>query len=167
MEKTCSQCKQTKLLSEFTTNKAAKFGVQPFCRDCGRKYAQNYYLRNKKKVHAASRAALKRKRDVMMDLVSTYKATHPCIDCGQYYNSCVMDFDHRDPSTKTGVVAWLLTRTPARIWDEIAKCDLVCANCHRVRTHVRAHFDPECNRHKACIQVHDPKLARNHFRLVS
>lgn len=56
----------------------------------------------------------------------------PCMDCDQRYPHYVMDFDHRDPSTKILNVG--LSRSLARTLAEIEKCDLVCANCHRTRT---------------------------------
>ena len=60
----------------------------------------------------------------------------PCTDCGMWYPYFVMDFDHRDPATKsfnisrrasTGIGA-------ATLQAEIDKCDVVCSNCHRMRT---------------------------------
>jgi hypothetical protein len=51
-----------------------------------------------------------------------------------------MDFDHRDSETKTGNVSNMVKRYNAglaRLLDEIAKCDVVCSNCHRLRTHAR------------------------------
>lgn len=61
----------------------------------------------------------------------------PCMDCGRHFKACQMDFDHT--GEKKGGVAWLLSKgaTLAAIKSEIAKCDLVCANCHRVRTQGR------------------------------
>ena len=57
-------------------------------------------------------------------------------DCGQTYPTYVMDFDHRDPTTKLcKVSAAVYLGSEQKLLDEIAKCDLVCANCHRVRTH--------------------------------
>lgn len=62
---------------------------------------------------------------------------HPCQDCGQSFPHYVMEFDHvpeRGPKQfnisrgNTGSSAWLT---------ELAKCDLVCANCHRARTYER------------------------------
>lgn len=58
----------------------------------------------------------------------------PCADCGQSYPSYVMDFDHRDPSIKLGGVRQLATYGWKKVQAEIAKCDVVCANCHRERT---------------------------------
>ena len=60
----------------------------------------------------------------------------PCIDCGNSYPSCVMEFHHRDPSEKSFTIGEELGRNRDRIIAEIAKCDLICANCHRIRTHV-------------------------------
>jgi hypothetical protein len=59
----------------------------------------------------------------------------PCSDCGERYPPCAMDFDHRDPSTKRAAVTGMIGRASTqRLLDEIAKCDIVCANCHRLRT---------------------------------
>lgn len=48
-----------------------------------------------------------------------------------------MDFDHRDPHDKTANLsaAWAGGWTRERVLEEAAKCDVVCANCHRIRTH--------------------------------
>jgi hypothetical protein len=62
----------------------------------------------------------------------------PCADCGRRYPPCVMEFDHRDPSEKSYLVSQMPGRVAfRRILEEIAKCDIVCANCHRKRTHLR------------------------------
>jgi len=49
-----------------------------------------------------------------------------------------MDFDHRDPGAKRASVTRMIGRvgTP-RLLDEVEKCDIVCANCHRARTYRR------------------------------
>ena len=61
-----------------------------------------------------------------------------CADCGKNYPPCVMQFDHRDPTTKAHFVTQMIGRAgTARILEEVAKCDIVCANCHRERTHSR------------------------------
>jgi hypothetical protein len=59
----------------------------------------------------------------------------PCMDCGVSYPPYVMDFDHVR-GTKTASVSELLSRdaTKRRALAEIAKCELVCSNCHRKRT---------------------------------
>lgn len=58
----------------------------------------------------------------------------PCADCGNRYPAVCMDFDHRDPDTKMGTISRMRTATLARLTEEIDKCDIVCANCHRIRS---------------------------------
>jgi hypothetical protein len=61
--------------------------------------------------------------------------THPCIDCGQN-DPVVLEFDHlRDKAFNIG--AALSRRNWQTILDEMAKCEVVCANCHRRRTALR------------------------------
>lgn len=69
------------------------------------------------------------------ELVSELKR-NPCKDCGRSYAPCCMDFDHVRGS-KLASVSQLLTRSEAKLRAEISKCELVCANCHRVRTEAR------------------------------
>jgi hypothetical protein len=61
----------------------------------------------------------------------------PCMDCHKSYPYYVMDFDHREPSKKLRAIAQMvgLTYSFETFKKEIAKCDLVCSNCHRIRTH--------------------------------
>lgn len=62
----------------------------------------------------------------------------PCADCGQRFPYYVMDFDHVRGEKREGVGKMLaLGYALATIMEEIAKCDLVCANCHRERTFTR------------------------------
>jgi hypothetical protein len=64
------------------------------------------------------------------------------VDCGKFYPPYVLDFDHREGERKLFNVAdWHLQsgRSIAELLAEIAKCDLVCANCHRERTYQRRH----------------------------
>ena len=70
--------------------------------------------------------------------VNELKTSTPCMDCGIKYPPFVMEFDHRGGEVKLNNVSEL-TRygSRKRIDAEIAKCDLVCANCHRVRTYKR------------------------------
>ena len=60
----------------------------------------------------------------------------PCKDCKKEYPYFVMDFDHRDPSKKSFMIAQAYRNKGwKQIEAEIKKCDVVCANCHRIRTH--------------------------------
>ena len=61
----------------------------------------------------------------------------PCADCGHRFHPVCMDFDHRVAGEKAHNVAALKSRNPAILRAEIDKCDVVCSNCHRIRTHGR------------------------------
>jgi hypothetical protein len=76
--------------------------------------------------------------------LSALKAT-PCKDCGKTLHHPAMDFDHLQDDKVSGISAmWSWSRE--KVLAEIAKCELVCANCHRVRTMSR----------KAVIPVMEP-----------
>jgi hypothetical protein len=62
----------------------------------------------------------------------------PCLDCAGSFPSFVMELDQRDPQTKRALVSRMAGRaSDRRILDEVAKCDVVCSNCHRNRTFAR------------------------------
>lgn len=66
----------------------------------------------------------------------------PCADCGGRFPACAIDFDHRDPVDKRYAVTRMIGRAgTARMLAEVAKCDIVCANCHRLRTFDRRMAD--------------------------
>jgi hypothetical protein len=63
----------------------------------------------------------------------------PCTDCGGTFPVCCMDFDHRAGTNKSHNPGSMFAHHYSRecIEKELAKCDLVCANCHRIRTQKR------------------------------
>ena len=86
---------------------------------------------------ASLRATRQRQRQARRDYIQAAK-DGPCMDCGVEYPHYVMDFHHRDPDTKSFSVASMVGRGSASIdliQEEIDKCDLICANCHRERHH--------------------------------
>lgn len=100
-------------------------------KDKQREYSKRHYARNKKAIIAKK---VKRQAEIR-EHIRLSKAG-PCMDCGNSFPPFVMDYDHRDPSAKSMSLAdapksgW----SNKRLEEEIAKCDLVCANCHRIRT---------------------------------
>lgn len=61
----------------------------------------------------------------------------PCVDCKQEYPPYVMDFDHLPQFEKTFTISSMKVASKEKLKQEIAKCEVVCANCHRIRTHNR------------------------------
>ena len=78
----------------------------------------------------AETAKQRARRQVLIDKLKA----GPCTDCGGLFPPICMDFDHLDSSLKTAEVSRLKHMRLEIVLQEIAKCELVCANCHRIRT---------------------------------
>lgn len=89
-------------------------------REKNREKVARYSRESKSKIRAAIRAF----KDV------------PCADCGGRFDSVCMDFDHR-PGEKKLFTLGSENKSMPQVLTEIAKCDIVCSNCHRLRTHRR------------------------------
>ncbi len=73
----------------------------------------------------------KRRKDELRQWWRELKATKSCEECGEDAPEC-LHFHHNDPSTKvfTLATAALDGRSRASILAEVAKCRVLCANCH-------------------------------------
>lgn len=91
-----------------------------------------WHLRNKLSENARINNIKKAKR-----LYVAKVKDRPCMDCGAKYPFYVMDMDHREGEKKVMGIAAMLTRSWEVIKAELEKCDVVCANCHRIRTYKR------------------------------
>jgi hypothetical protein len=134
----CGRCGELKLADEFAWRRRTKGQRHNYCRPCSAAYHREHYLANKQRYvdNAAAR------RDVIAlerwELLLAHFALNPCADCGEN-DPLVLEFDHlRDKSFNVSqgmlVYAW------QTVVKEIAKCDVVCANCHRRRTASRGRF---------------------------
>lgn len=93
-----------------------------------REYRRKWYLKNQK---AAKKAVRKRKQEIRK-WFDEYKSELQCVRCCEAHPAC-LEFHHRDPKKKEIVVSKALDWgwSIERILKEIAKCDVLCANCHR------------------------------------
>jgi hypothetical protein len=96
-----------------------------------REWQKTYRLKNKDKFLAGYKASYKTRRDVLHNLKNV-----PCTRCGGVFHPVCMDFHHRDPSTKSFAISRTWTVSLAKLQEEISKCDLLCANCHRMVEYV-------------------------------
>jgi 5-methylcytosine-specific restriction endonuclease McrA len=131
--KRCYECKRTLPTSEFRSDRARKDGLQNRCAECVSAYNAAYYERTKER-HREARAACRDRaiataRAKLWELLSQAA----CLDCGET-DPVVLEFDHQH--SKRAGVGLLINR--GHSWDtvekEIAKCEIVCSNCHRRRT---------------------------------
>ncbi len=145
--KHCRVCKQDLPCSEFPLKQNNKH--DSLCRECKKNCQRAYYENNRH--YYKSRAT--HRREWLREYIRSIKATTPCTDCGRKYHYCVMDFDHREDEAKLFNLSGATWRKGRKqIEKEIAKCDVVCSNCHRIRTHLRSGFDL------------DPKIAASKTR---
>lgn len=95
-------------------------------------YQKQHYRDNKKRYLDRNRM----NRAKLRKYVSDIKSSTPCKDCGKQYPHYVMDFDHL--SDKRGLINDFVLRYNLKELDlEIAKCEVVCSNCHRERSYRR------------------------------
>lgn len=73
----------------------------------------------------------------LIEYIQKLKSSTPCMDCKISYPYYVMDFDHVRGRKQKNVMELIPTLSKKKIDEEIAKCEIVCSNCHRVRTHQR------------------------------
>jgi len=102
-----------------------------------RRKVQRLWYQRHKEMHLFQ---IKTKTAYRRKYVVEYKQNNPtCKDCGIDYPSYVLDFDHLPqfeksfPLSSSGVK----NRSIESIDAEIAKCEIVCSNCHRHRTAIR------------------------------
>ena len=103
--KQCPACGKTKQKSNFSKNAARYDGLQAQCKECKKASDAKHYSENKEK-------QLQRNKDNRKE-------------------SCCLDFHHPNDDKETGVSVLACAACRNKLWKEIAKCVVVCANCHR------------------------------------
>lgn len=97
--------------------------------------SKRHYEANKEKVKAKTAARNARQRVLLRETVMQFKQGKPCMDCGGTFHPAAMEFDHGVSEKLFNVGdATRVAMSVTRLVTEMKKCELVCANCHRVRT---------------------------------
>lgn len=130
--KRCSGCRAFKSLGEFHRAHVRNDGHQAYCKSCRKTYDSSYHQR----VRARRLAQVRLRRAQRKEWIRSLKSG-PCTDCGTTYPPEAMEWDHLPGYVKLDDVTRLIFRSRRLILDEIAKCDLVCSNCHAIRTRLR------------------------------
>lgn len=100
-----------------------------------RAYQREHYRRNKETYMQKAAVNKKKQRAELRAIISKAK-DKPCADCGTKYPSYVMQFDHI--GKKNFSIANAVNGiAKERLLHEISLCEVVCANCHAIRTHKR------------------------------
>lgn len=134
--KKCTKCEQVKPLSEFYVKNKKINRYHSQCKVCSEanrkskehyeKYKSEYIKRNKERKD--NLALINREK------LLEYLSTHHCVECGES-NPIMLEFDHIDRKNKNkGISTMMYSYTWEQILEEINKCEVVCANHHKVRT---------------------------------
>ena len=125
--KVCYKCKLSKSIDEFAINKKRPDGLNSQCKSCHKEYRRQHYLNNKQKyINKASEY-----RKSFWKWFKELKQTFKCKQCGED-RWWVLDFHHKNPKDKDEEVSKIVRHcNKKRVLNEINKCDILCANCHR------------------------------------
>jgi hypothetical protein len=129
----CTKCKVDVDTSQMCKSRS-------YCKKCWSDYMKAYYdskpeKRQQNRTLANDPVKNKLRRTSKYDFIWKIKCG-PCVDCGQKFHPFAMDFDHRPGADKKDHVSVLTGKKMNLdvIQAEVNKCDLVCSNCHRIRT---------------------------------
>ena len=136
--KRCTMCKQLLPLEEFHRNRSRRDGRQNACKPCNIARNQRWYREHPEVRRIRMDEYNRRRKRYLQELLLDYLRAHPCVDCGEA-DPVVLDFDHVLPGKIANVSMMVLRkRSWSIIVEEIAKCEVRCANCHRRKTAARA-----------------------------
>ncbi len=127
--KFCGGCSSEQPLTNWTAK-----GTR--CRTCVGEAAKRSYAKMKadpERVRHRNKSVSLKRKELKRQAVE-YKG-NKCTDCGNTYPDCVYDFHHLDPEAKDFSIAKKAWVSFDDIKQELDKCILLCANCHRIRHH--------------------------------
>ena len=129
----CTRCDIEKPIEEFGFKYRERGIRQSWCKPCYVEYKHLWYLENREE-HIAHVRMLRDQHSAENQLrMWQYLAAHPCVDCGER-DPVVLHFDHlRDKRTDVSYMTLNGFKWDT-ILEEIAKCEIRCANCHMTKT---------------------------------
>jgi len=128
MKKICTKCKIEKNENEF--HKRTKNRRHSICKECKKNYDKYWYGKNinrrNKLKHNAKERLIRNK-----NFIRNYKISIGCQICGYNKSYNALEFHHKNDDDKKYNISLMKTLSIKTIENEIKKCMIVCANCHR------------------------------------
>lgn len=125
----CGTCRQNLPTSLFSKRGGSREGWQHDCKECSKKRHREWQKLNREIVKNQQKSRRIKKKQ---ELVKRFGAV--CLDCGGKFPDCVYDFHHLDPTKKDYYPAFAINQLSfEKMEKELAKCVMLCANCHRIR----------------------------------
>lgn len=128
--KNCPKCNEEKKHADFNKNSSRKDGLQNYCRKCQKEIDKKF---QPKRDLTKKRKQLDEKRNANRKSVFEYLENNSCVDCGEK-DILVLQFDHI--KDKKHNISDMIIRGYSlnKIFEEIKKCEVRCANCHARKT---------------------------------
>lgn len=128
LRRVCKKCGEEKAITEFVKAPQCTHGHSHTCKLCNWKIRAPEYKRDRKK-----RSDIENQKNRAKKAYMVSKFPGGCHDCGNRYPDCVYDFHHLDPNEKDFKLSDVRTLDKNKIDKELAKCIMLCSNCHRMR----------------------------------
>lgn len=141
MKKTCTGCGEDRDSEQDFNWKYKHRGIRHSrCKYCMSQASKHHYQNNKysymTRIHMRDKEVLQENRDKLW----AYLMEHPCVDCGQT-DTRVLDLDHVYGVKREAIARMIrIGCSWPTIEAEIAKCEVRCANCHRIKTMERGNW---------------------------
>lgn len=129
--KECNTCGLTKPIEDFQKRASSKDGHTGMCKPCKRQYDNTHYAKNEYRRGYIADNRKKAFQDAKT-YINEYLQSHPCVDCGEN-DIIVLEFDHI-VDNKRDAISNLRRSSLKAVKEELKKCEVRCANCHRRKT---------------------------------
>lgn len=149
--KRCSGCGLMKPLSDFNFKQRSRDRRQDRCRPCDGARRREWYRRPGNKARTLGYVRKQKKR--LRAWFANLKLSLACEKCGEDHPAA-LDLHHRDPSQKDLAISAMHGSgvSQARILEEMKKCSVLCANCHR-KLHFEERFGPIAQRQSGALST--------------
>lgn len=138
--KECATCGEIKNEEDFGFRKSLSLGLirkNTVCKACRYAYERSWSKKNKERSKQHKKNNREKRIKILKKILCDAK-NKPCVDCGIRYEQYVLDFDHVTKDKKISISKMVNLAYNVDVFlSEMAKCELVCSNCHRVRTQKR------------------------------
>jgi hypothetical protein len=139
-KKRCTRCGKRRILTRFNMDRTTKDGHAFECKLCATERTKRWKRKGSSKERTEKLRKLRLSRQLCRKrnrtFVFNYLKTHPCVDCGET-DPIVLEFDHVRGKKVLDVGKMMNNSYSLKnLQEEIAKCDVRCANCHRRKTSI-------------------------------
>ena len=132
-KKHCNGCNQDRDIEDFNLKDKTKGTRHALCRFCMAAYSREHYKNNKQEYLDKAKSRNQRISGENRTKLFAYLSQHPCVDCGET-DAYVLELDHVRGKKSNDIAKMVIDGYSwSTIEAEIAKCEVRCANCHRIR----------------------------------